>query len=145
MRRTGTLDRGDCHLLDAGGWAAACSHMGFFLRWAAERELVDPIHRTRRRQLEIAPGAYVVEQCGAELTPEDFVAGARRFVVDVYDRFVPFYSDLVVSEAGQAYVLEVHEVTRTEVEAFLDRALAAFRAVEAAPVGGAEHVSATPV
>lgn len=122
-----TLDRGDAHYGDAGGWAPACYHMGVFLRWAIARGLANAEHRSNRAELEHAPGAYVARTCDAKLTPDDFDDVAQPLIRRLYDRYLPHYSNVVVSATGRAYGVALDEGVVAELEAFLDTRLRVLR------------------
>ena len=120
-----TLDRGDAHFQDAGGWPEACTHMGVFLAWAAKRGLASEDHQSQRARLSAAPGSYVVGECDTKLTPDDFSPEAAVFIRRIYDRYLPHYSNEVVSETGEAYVLGLDESIVARLEDFLDLQLKA--------------------
>ena len=92
-----TIDRGDSHYDDAGGWAEACFHIGLFLHWATRRGLAAPRHAARIEQLSRAPGAYVVQACDGKLLPDDFDA-AESLIRTLYGAYLPHY-DRTIREA----------------------------------------------
>jgi hypothetical protein len=114
-----TLDRGDAHLDDAGGWPEACAHMGVFLAWAARRGLAAPEHVERLAQLRATPGAYLVRRCDTKLFASDFVAD-ERLIRTLYSHYLPHYANLVRDRMGSSYVLGLDDALLATIDAFLD-------------------------
>ena len=118
-----TIDRGDSHFDDAGGWPQACAHMGVFLAWAARRGLAAPSHTNQLARLTAAPGAYVAGACDTKLLPDDFSA-REPLIRSLYTAYLPYYASLVAAELGSAYVLGLDDPLLATLDRFLDRELA---------------------
>lgn len=115
-----TLDRGDSHVSDAGSWEKACTHIGVFLAWAAKRGLASGQHREQLARLVATPGSYVVGACDSKLGPDDFEPEAERVVRNIYDRYLPHYSNVIVSATNEAYILGLDSDLVAELEGALD-------------------------
>lgn len=121
-----TLDRGDSHYADAGGWIEACYHLGVFLRWAMRRGLAAASHVERAEMLIAAPGAYVVKACDGKLSLDDF-ATDEWLIRSLYGRFLPRYGRLVHAAVGTEYVGGLDDALVAQIERELDRDLRRLR------------------
>ena len=117
-----TIDRGDSHYEDAGGWPEACYHMGVFLHWAARRGLAAPSHAGRVDLLAAAPGAYIVKACDTKLLPDDFSAN-EALIRTLYAHFLTHYGALVSSALGKQYAMGLDDELLAKIERALDRDL----------------------
>lgn len=117
-----TIDRGDAHHHDAGGWPEACHHMGVFLAWAASRGLADPRHTAELARLEATPASYIVRMCDTKLLPDDFAAD-EALIRGIYAAYLPFYNQTVLDATGKVYVIGLDPDVVNDLRAFLDREL----------------------
>jgi len=129
-----TIDRGDSHYADAGGWLEACYHLGVFLRWAVRRGLAAASHVEQAKSLSESPGAYVVQQCDGKLLIDDFCTDAW-LVQSLYGRFLPRYARRVHQALGTEYVAGLDDALVREIERELDRDLQRLRPATTAEGG----------
>jgi len=127
-----SIDRGDSHFGDAGGWVEACYHIGVFLHWAARRGLASPAHTGQLERIAAAPGAYLVRVCDAKLLANDFTA-SESLIRALYGEFLPYYGRLVQEAMGTEYVLGLDPELLAKIDRTLDRALLRVAPERAAP------------
>ena len=126
-RSRGAIDKAKYHY---GNGAATeqdgAYHIGFFLRFCAERKLAARQHEERLEQLVADPARYLIRHCAAMLCRSDLTPEGVAFAEQVYDKYLMELADIAMLCGREAYALR-SDPDRTAVEElvlqYLDRRL----------------------
>ncbi len=119
------IDKGDWHYEDAGSWEAACSHIGLYLWWMAERGLARQEHDPK--EIAPAPATYVIKQLDTKLWEDDLSEEGARFAQLHYQGYLGELTRIAGALEKSVYDATPHDM-RDDAFAWLDKTLRAWRA-----------------